>query len=952
MSGITSSVGIFSGIDTGSLIDQLIAAASKPKQLVQQRIQELQVQKASYLGLNSKISALAAAAKAFRSDKVFQANTASTSNSDVLSATASNDASPGVYKFIVNQLVTTQQVLSRGFGDKDTSGIGASQFTFESDKGHISQDVALSDLNGGNGVQRGKIVVTDSQNHAATVDLSKAATIDEVVDLINNNGTALVTASVDDDHLVIKDKTNPTNGAISITDATGYKTATQLGIAKSGTGSITGDAIHYLGDNTLLSQLNDGNGVYTKITTTDSDYTFQITLGGTKTVKVNTGDVQQYVDGKLIKTAPAASTVGEVVKRINDALKAAGENTVSASIDQANGRLKIQDTADRTIAVTENGGYTTAKDLGIAGTFANGDLQGRRVMSGIDTTLATSLNGGAGVGGDGTLNITARDGTAFSFSIDTKASLASIARTVSQQTGGKITLSVNTKGTGLLATDTTGSTASNLIITGTNGSDTAASLGIATGAAGVAANTVAGSNLQRKYISNATLLSSLNDGKGLGTGAFTVTDSNGLSKSYNVTSSVTTVGDLLNFLNDGQTKVSFAINSTGDGIIATDGGNGTSKIKISDTSGAVAKALNLAGEAAGSGASNVIDGSFERKVSFSPTDTLTQVVQKINAANAGVQASIVKDGTGATPYRIAFTASSSGKAGRFTIDTGGFNLGTTTIEKGQDAKVFFGSNDPAQGLLLSSSTNSIDDAVSGLKVDLKSTSDTAVNVTVDRDQSKVESEIDAFVAAFNDLTGSIDNSTKYDKDTGQSGPLLGDSTAISLRDQLFSTLQSSSLNTTGRFRKLSEIGMSIGANGNLQINKDQLHNAMSLDRDAVVQLFTTYDVDTSTTKTVGTGNTKNTVNDPNAKPAYNALGVMGLFERFGDNYVSSIDGILTNKSKSIDDEITDQNNRVTDLQAQLDQKRSILQSQFLAMEQAIGNMKQQSAAMGSIGTSG
>jgi hypothetical protein len=51
---------------------------------------------------------------------------------------------------------------------------------------------------------------------------------------------------------------------------------------------------------------------------------------------------------------------------------------------------------------------------------------GRRVFAGMNTTLATGLNGGAGVSGDGVLNFMTRDGNSFSVTVDTTASLSDI----------------------------------------------------------------------------------------------------------------------------------------------------------------------------------------------------------------------------------------------------------------------------------------------------------------------------------------------------------------------------------------------------------------------------------------------------------------------------------------------------------------------------------------------
>ena len=117
MGGITTGVGIFSGINTSQLIDQLIAIESRPKQLAQARVLQLQQQQAAWLDLNSKVQSLKAAAAAFRTANIFKTNAAGSSDEHVLTATAGVTATPGSYQFIVDRLVSTQQFLSRGFAN-------------------------------------------------------------------------------------------------------------------------------------------------------------------------------------------------------------------------------------------------------------------------------------------------------------------------------------------------------------------------------------------------------------------------------------------------------------------------------------------------------------------------------------------------------------------------------------------------------------------------------------------------------------------------------------------------------------------------------------------------------------------------------------------------------------------------------------------------------------------
>ena len=80
-----------------------------------------------------------------------------------------------------------------------------------------------------------------------------------------------------------------------------------------------------------------------------------------------------------------------------------------------------------------------------------------------------------------------------------------------------------------------------------------------------------------------------------------------------------------------------------------------------------------------------------------------------------------------------------------------------------------------------------------------------------------------------------------------------------------------------------------------------------------------------------------------------SLGVVSAIERLGTRYLDTVDGLFTIRKKALDDEISSQNDRITSLDARLASRRTILQNQFLAMEQAIGQLQQQQGALGQLG---
>lgn len=937
MSGITTGIGLFSGIDTGSLIQQLLSIEARPRDLAQRRILQLQIQQSAYLDINSRMSALRTAAKEFRTNFTFESMGATSSDASVLSAEASRNATPGSYTFIVDRLVSAQQLLSRGFVDKDSTGLNAESFTFESAEGRLDRDLALADLNNGDGVRRGKLVITQGSN-SETIDLSKAVTVNDVLDAINASSLD-VSASVEGGSFRI------TGGSdFTIADGSGYTTATSLGIQTSTpTSDLTGDTVYELGSATTLTQLNDGNGVFIDNDVGESRHDFKISIGGGSAVEVNIGSVWETIDDELVETSSAVSSISGVLDRINTALSDAGFSEVTAAV--ADGSIVFTDTLSRTIDVTEEStSSTTARDLGILGS-GTGTLTGRQVLAGLNTTLVSNLNGGSGIAGDGTISFTTHDTSSVVVDVSGAATINEVISEINSQSGGSVTASLNPTGNGLMITDNT-SGASNLIITG----DTADSLGISTDVTGTAETSVEGTSVQHKYFSTATRVEDLAGGEGIGTGTFRITDGDGISFNVEIGSDTETVYDLLKEIN-GQASAAGAnilvrVNDNGDGLlIEEDDANpdGASAIKVEDVTGTVADALRIKGEATGTGDDNYLDGSAEVTVEFDATDTLQNIVTKINDAGAGVSATIINDGTGSNPYRLNITSKATGTDGRFIVDDGGLGLDLTTLDDGQDAVAFYGSTDPAAAVLLTSSSNTLDGVVQGVTIDLNKASEDPVTVTVSRATDKIISAVGKFVEAYNGLVDRIQRASRYDAETETKGPLLGDSTLITMRSALQRTILSEPVGVDDQFSRVTQVGIEFTDGGKISLDREKLREAMETDFTAVADLLAARElIPPDAEEEIADGVF---VRNSGGDKQFSKLGILFMFEELGDDYLDSVDGILTYKEDTLEDQISLQEKRIENFNVLLEIRREKLQAQFLAMEQALAALQNQQSAL-------
>ncbi|MCA9310041.1 MAG: flagellar filament capping protein FliD [Phycisphaerales bacterium] len=954
MGGITTGTGLFSGIDSAGLISQLMAIEARPKLLVQSRIVELQREQAAYLDINSALLALSTAASAFDTLDIFKSAAATSSNPDVLTASAGTTASPGSYNMFVHRLVSTQQSLSRGFADKDTTAVGATSFTFEGGGGRLDSETKLSELNGGEGISRGEFRVTDRSGASAMIDISAAVTVNDVLDAINSASGIDVTASVRDGAIMLEDSSGG-GGMLAVTDVYGSRVAKDLGIEKQilfGGGALIGDQLHFISENTALSALNDGNGINIRDDASDLVIT---DLNGTQ-VGIDLGRIthtEQDAEGEDITVVDQnkAVTVGDLLTIANDKLAASGSTARLRINDDRTGFVVEDSSGGGGEIIVSNGASnrTTATDLGIqtAGNGAGvGTLSGRRVLSEINSSLTSNLLGGKGLT-QTKFNITDRNGTLAAIEVDADVldgSVSELIANINEKIAAAaptstVTARLNSAGNGIEFVDA-GSGTGNLIITG----GAADELGLATDPAGVARSTHT-ANLQSKWLSRSTRLDSLNAGNGIGTGSFRITTADGHSDVVNISSDIKTIDDLLVHLNSRPGQYTARVNGNGDGIEIVDDTGASGTLKIEDVSGSVARKLNIAGEAQDVGGSIAINGSFEKTVTFAAGATLEDVRDAINEANVGVAATIVNDGGGVSPYRLSLAADDSGSAGRIIIDSGNFNLGLTSLSRGEDAIVFFGSSDPANAITLTSSTNTLDDVIQGVTIDLKGTSDEAVELNVSRDNAAIEEAIEKFVTAFNSVLSKIEQYDKYDAEKEVRGVLLGDSTVNNIKRALYRVVQGEAEGVDGPYQRLFQVGVRIGDGAKLEFDSDRFRDALENNFENVEALF-------AANKLESTGGQEEIfpgvfvqVNED----VYSQLGVAQQINQLVKSFTNSIDGTLTVKGKTLDSQIQLSQDRIGQLDTKLDAKRARLELQFLQMEQAIASLQTQSQALSGLG---
>ena len=205
MATISSSVGLISGLPIADIVDQLMSIAQKPRDRLQTRMESVQQQQVALNGLTAKTISIQLASNRLATEATFQQRTASSSNSELLSATVTGTPAAGTYQFTPVRVAQNHQLVSSGFASLDDP-LGAGALAFGSG-GAVDSGMDLALLNGGVGVERGRIRITDRSGSSGVVDLRFVQTIDDVIEQINNNSDVDVMAVADGDAIRLVDLT-------------------------------------------------------------------------------------------------------------------------------------------------------------------------------------------------------------------------------------------------------------------------------------------------------------------------------------------------------------------------------------------------------------------------------------------------------------------------------------------------------------------------------------------------------------------------------------------------------------------------------------------------------------------------------------------------------------------------------------------------------------------------
>jgi len=230
-----------------------------------------------------------------------------------------------------------------------------------------------------------------------------------------------------------------------------------------------------------------------------------------------------------------------------------------------------------------------------------------------------------------------------------------------------------------------------------------------------------------------------------------------------------------------------------------------------------------------------VGGSYTQTADINFTgSTLEELRSEINAADAGVTATIINGDSGP---RLVLTSKETGAENAIKLE-GTLGLDTafdydpdsptasfTELTTAQDAEATI------DGVTVTSASNTLDDAVSGLSITLTKAHNPLVptestTLTVTPDTETMTGYAEDFVTAWNELNSLFKSLTAYDSANKKAATLTGDQTVRSIETQLRDMLFSSPAGASSTYPRLSDIGITLGQDGKLTLDSSKFSEAL------------------------------------------------------------------------------------------------------------------------------
>ncbi len=299
-----------------------------------------------------------------------------------------------------------------------------------------------------------------------------------------------------------------------------------------------------------------------------------------------------------------------------------------------------------------------------------------------------------------------------------------------------------------------------------------------------------------------------------------------------------------------------------------------------------------------------------KDIAIATTDTLDDVIGKINSSGLRLSASSFYDGSS---YRIQLRGMDTGEANALNISelgtSFGFDVPANTVQKSQDAQL------QLDGFTIKSSTNQVTGAIRGVTLALTAESATPVTVGVDSDPDSLKTKLNALVESYNAVVAKVKDLAGSGSSKAKDSNLAGDSTLRSIVSRLSSALQTQ--NGSGTYSTLGSIGLALDRSGKLSLDATKFDKATAADSAAVTKLLS------------GTEG--------------GAQGVMSVVSSAVDNFTRTGTGLLAGRNDALTAATKRLQARIDREDTRINRYAEMLRKQFTQMDTQVASYNAQSS---------
>jgi flagellar hook-associated protein 2 len=230
-------------------------------------------------------------------------------------------------------------------------------------------------------------------------------------------------------------------------------------------------------------------------------------------------------------------------------------------------------------------------------------------------------------------------------------------------------------------------------------------------------------------------------------------------------------------------------------------------------------------------------------------NSLSGMRDTINEGDYSVNASIINDGEN---YRLVLTSKETGEASaieltvsdddtdntdgtglsRFTYSATDKNLEQTSVA--QDAKIIM------NGITITRDSNEITSVIEGVTLNLNGETEIGktVKLSITKDTSKVEEQIQAFVDNYNTTITKMNELTAFNGEGSANGILNGDATIRNIQSLMRGVLNTQVDHIKGSVHSFADLGMLTARDGTLELDSKKFADVLKNDMDSVADFFT------------------------------------------------------------------------------------------------------------------